>query len=79
MKFSKSGMSFHMPPPYSIVIQVRVSPSLLSRSHTLITSPRADQESEVGSWHVPTIEGDDIDSPRQWVCASRTAAESFCM
>jgi len=29
------------------------------------------QESERGSWHVPTILGDDIETPRQWVCTSR--------
>ncbi|CAA6668435.1 unnamed protein product [Spirodela intermedia] len=49
---TRSGLSFHMPPPYSIVIQ----------------------ESEGGRWHVPTVEGDDIDSPRQWVCAARASA-----
>ncbi|KAJ0969491.1 hypothetical protein J5N97_022368 [Dioscorea zingiberensis] len=49
LTFSKRGLSFHMPPPYSIIIQ----------------------ESEQGSWHVPTVIGDDIETPRQWVCASR--------
>uniref|UniRef100_A0ACD5Z766 Uncharacterized protein n=1 Tax=Avena sativa TaxID=4498 RepID=A0ACD5Z766_AVESA len=29
------------------------------------------QESEAGSWHVPTTTGDDIENPRQWVCATR--------
>ncbi|RWR90222.1 proteinaceous RNase P 1, chloroplastic/mitochondrial-like protein [Cinnamomum micranthum f. kanehirae] len=40
---------FHMPPPYSIVIQ----------------------ESEAGSWHVPIVSGDDIETNRQWICATR--------
>ncbi|GMY32257.1 proteinaceous rnase p 1, chloroplastic/mitochondrial, partial [Fagus crenata] len=29
------------------------------------------QESEKGSWHVPTITGDDLETPRQWLCATR--------
>ncbi|KAG0498436.1 hypothetical protein HPP92_003127 [Vanilla planifolia] len=29
------------------------------------------QESRDGSWHIPTIIGDDIDAPRQWICAKR--------
>ncbi|XP_042512835.1 proteinaceous RNase P 1, chloroplastic/mitochondrial isoform X2 [Macadamia integrifolia] len=29
------------------------------------------QESERGSWHVPTVTGDDIETPRKWVCATR--------
>ncbi|KAI3838472.1 hypothetical protein MKX03_013236, partial [Papaver bracteatum] len=49
---SEKGLTFHMPPPYSIVIQ----------------------ESEGGSWHVPTVTGDDIENPRQWVCATRASA-----
>nr|GEY90896.1 hypothetical protein [Tanacetum cinerariifolium] len=43
------GLKFHMPPPYSIVIQ----------------------ESEQGSWHIPTVTGDDFETRRQWVCANR--------
>ncbi|KAH7544427.1 hypothetical protein JRO89_XS15G0165200 [Xanthoceras sorbifolium] len=30
------------------------------------------QESENGSWHVPTITDDDIEAPRQWLCATRS-------
>ncbi|RVW94312.1 Proteinaceous RNase P 1, chloroplastic/mitochondrial [Vitis vinifera] len=30
------------------------------------------QESEQGSWHVPTVIGDDLETPRQWLCATRT-------
>ncbi|KAL9226988.1 hypothetical protein vseg_002739 [Gypsophila vaccaria] len=29
------------------------------------------QESEGGSWHVPTVTGDDLETPRQWICATR--------
>lgn len=29
------------------------------------------QESEQGSWHVPTVTGDDIETPRRWICATR--------
>jgi proteinaceous RNase P len=49
LTFSGRGWNFHLPPPYSIVIQ----------------------ESEDGSWHVPTTNGDDIEKPRQWICATR--------
>ncbi|XP_017240728.1 proteinaceous RNase P 1, chloroplastic/mitochondrial [Daucus carota subsp. sativus] len=30
------------------------------------------QEAEQGSWHVPTVTGDDLEIPRQWLCATRT-------
>ncbi|KAL8160195.1 hypothetical protein V2J09_001732 [Rumex salicifolius] len=29
------------------------------------------QESEEGSWHIPTVTGDDLETPRQWLCATR--------
>ncbi|KAK4375251.1 hypothetical protein RND71_005928 [Anisodus tanguticus] len=32
------------------------------------------QESEQGCWHVPTLTGDDLEMPRQWVCATRRKA-----
>ncbi|XP_039119517.1 proteinaceous RNase P 1, chloroplastic/mitochondrial [Dioscorea cayenensis subsp. rotundata] len=57
LSFSRRGLSFHMPPPYSIVIQ----------------------ESEQGSWHMPTTVGDDIETPRQWVCVSRDAASDLSL
>lgn len=50
LKPSINGLSLHMPPPYSIVIQ----------------------ESEQGSWHVPTVTGDDLEIPRQWLCVTRS-------
>ncbi|KAH9293648.1 hypothetical protein KI387_041150 [Taxus chinensis] len=46
---SKRSLGFHMPPPYSIVIQ----------------------ESESGSWHIPIVGGDDIETPRDWLCVTR--------
>ncbi|KAD3067339.1 hypothetical protein E3N88_35219 [Mikania micrantha] len=44
LSVTRNGLKFHMPPPYSIVIQ----------------------ESEQGSWHIPTVTGDDIETRRQW-------------
>ncbi|CAN4099897.1 unnamed protein product [Withania somnifera] len=32
------------------------------------------QESEQGCWHVPTLTGDDLEIPRQWICATRRKA-----
>ncbi|WOK93375.1 proteinaceous RNase P 1, chloroplastic/mitochondrial-like [Canna indica] len=52
LTFSKNGLNFHMPPPYSVVIQ----------------------ESEDGKWHIPTVSGDDIETPRQWICATRSSS-----
>ncbi|KAL3675063.1 hypothetical protein R1sor_025011 [Riccia sorocarpa] len=43
------GPQFHLPPPYSIVIQ----------------------ESENGSWHIPKIGTDDIETPCEWLCVTR--------
>ncbi|XP_057495343.1 proteinaceous RNase P 1, chloroplastic/mitochondrial-like isoform X1 [Actinidia eriantha] len=34
------------------------------------------QESEQGSWHVPTVVGNDLETPRQWVCATRAGDPS---
>ncbi|PIA47535.1 hypothetical protein AQUCO_01400285v1 [Aquilegia coerulea] len=31
------------------------------------------QESERGGWHIPIASADDVDTPRQWVCASRAS------
>jgi hypothetical protein len=30
------------------------------------------QESETGSWHIPKSGGDDITTPREWLCVTRT-------
>nr|XP_043622558.1 proteinaceous RNase P 1, chloroplastic/mitochondrial-like [Erigeron canadensis] len=49
LSVTREGLKFHMPPPYSNVIQ----------------------ESEHGSWHIPTVTGDDFETRRQWVCANR--------
>ncbi|KAK6256366.1 Protein-only RNase P [Theobroma cacao] len=54
LSMTRLGLSLHMPPPYSIVIQ----------------------ESESGSWHVPTIADDDLLNPRQWLCVGRTRNKS---
>ncbi|KAJ4951510.1 hypothetical protein NE237_028342 [Protea cynaroides] len=35
------------------------------------------QESKRGSWHVPTVTGDDIETPRKWVCATRTPCNTL--
>ncbi|XP_021298918.1 proteinaceous RNase P 1, chloroplastic/mitochondrial isoform X3 [Herrania umbratica] len=34
------------------------------------------QESESGSWHVPSVAGDDLLNPRQWLCVDRTRNKS---
>ncbi|ONI31014.1 hypothetical protein PRUPE_1G287700 [Prunus persica] len=34
------------------------------------------QESEDGRWHVPTTIGDDIETPRQWLCATRATTNT---
>ncbi|TVU16729.1 hypothetical protein EJB05_40306, partial [Eragrostis curvula] len=36
------------------------------------------QESEDGSWHVPTTSGDDIEQPREWICANRKTSKAGC-
>lgn len=55
LSLSRRGPKFHMPPPYSTVIQ----------------------ESETGSWHFPTTgTGDEVETPRQWICATRFAVNT---
>ncbi|XP_057801622.1 proteinaceous RNase P 1, chloroplastic/mitochondrial-like [Salvia miltiorrhiza] len=34
------------------------------------------QESERGRWHVPTVTGDDLEAPRQWICATRATPDA---
>ncbi|KAL6186753.1 hypothetical protein ACLB2K_042872 [Fragaria x ananassa] len=52
--------------------QVRVSVSKLGLNlHMPPPYSIVIQESEDGSWHVPTTTGDDIETPRQWLCATR--------
>ncbi|KAL1532846.1 Proteinaceous RNase P 1, chloroplastic/mitochondrial [Salvia divinorum] len=51
---TEDGLTLHMPPPYSIVIQ----------------------ESERGQWHIPTVMGDDLEAPRQWICATRARPDA---
>ncbi|KAL3653934.1 RNase P 1, chloroplastic/mitochondrial [Castilleja foliolosa] len=53
--------------------QVRLKPSI--NGLTLCMPPTYShviQESEQGCWHIPTVSGDDLEAPRQWVCATRT-------
>ncbi|XP_047965794.1 proteinaceous RNase P 1, chloroplastic/mitochondrial-like [Salvia hispanica] len=51
---TEDGLTLHMPPPYSIVIQ----------------------ESERGQWHIPTVTGDDLEAPRQWICTTRARPDA---
>lgn len=78
LTFSGRGWNFHLPPPYSIVIQVitlncsKVVECQECMNYTEWPEERGlMQESEDGSWHVPTTNGDDIEKPRQWICATR--------
>ncbi|XP_041001143.1 proteinaceous RNase P 1, chloroplastic/mitochondrial-like [Juglans microcarpa x Juglans regia] len=69
--FQLLGSSFF--PRWKEKHQVRLSFS--QRGPTLHMPPPYSiviQESEKGSWHVPTTTGDDIETPRQWLCATRT-------
>lgn len=34
------------------------------------------QESEAGNWHVPIATDDDIETNRQWICATRASTLS---
>ncbi|EEF36338.1 multidrug resistance pump, putative [Ricinus communis] len=69
--FQLLGTSFF--PRWKEKHQVRLS---VSRSGIALHMPPpysiVIQESENGSWHVPTISEDDLETPRQWLCASRT-------
>ncbi|KAF2291874.1 hypothetical protein GH714_035951 [Hevea brasiliensis] len=68
--FQLLGTSFF--PRWKEKHQVRVS---VSTSGLAVNMPPpysiVIQESENGSWHVPTIKGDDLETPRQWLCATR--------
>ncbi|KAL6545232.1 hypothetical protein OROGR_009106 [Orobanche gracilis] len=54
--------------------QVRLKPSSNGLLTLCMPPPYSHviQESERGSWHIPTVTGDDLETPRQWVCATRT-------
>ncbi|XP_050237204.1 proteinaceous RNase P 1, chloroplastic/mitochondrial [Mercurialis annua] len=68
--FQLLGTSFF--PRWKEKHQVRLS---VSRSGISLRMPPpysiVIQESENGGWHVPTISGDDLETPRQWLCATR--------
>ncbi|XP_061374808.1 proteinaceous RNase P 1, chloroplastic/mitochondrial-like [Gastrolobium bilobum] len=58
--------------------QVRVSAS--ARGASLILPPRYSiviQESENGSWHVPSVTSDDHEIPRKWLCATRSGKKTL--
>ncbi|KAK7848519.1 proteinaceous RNase P 1, chloroplastic/mitochondrial [Quercus suber] len=68
--FQLLGTSFF--PRWKEKHQIRLS--FAQREPTLHMPPPYSiviQESEKGSWHVPTITGDDLETPRQWLCATR--------
>ncbi|XP_065878379.1 proteinaceous RNase P 1, chloroplastic/mitochondrial [Euphorbia lathyris] len=68
--FQLLGTSFF--PRWKEKHQVRLS---VSRSGIALRMPPpysiVIQESENGGWHVPTATGDDLEAPRQWLCATR--------
>ncbi|KAL9344127.1 hypothetical protein Peur_064558 [Populus x canadensis] len=68
--FQLLGTSFF--PRWKEKHQVRLS---VSRSGIALQMPPpysiVIQESENGSWHVPTTTNDDLETPRQWLCATR--------
>ncbi|CAK7338768.1 unnamed protein product, partial [Dovyalis caffra] len=68
--FQLLGTSFF--PRWKEKHQVRLS---VSRSGIALHMPPTYsiviQESENGSWHVPTTTHDDLETPRQWLCATR--------
>ncbi|WCJ28844.1 proteinaceous RNase P 1 [Euphorbia peplus] len=69
--FQLLGTSFF--PRWKEKHQVRLS---ASRSGLELRMPPpysiVTQESENGSWHVPMATSDDLETPRQWLCATRT-------
>ncbi|XP_031393740.1 proteinaceous RNase P 1, chloroplastic/mitochondrial-like isoform X2 [Punica granatum] len=67
--FQLLGTSFF--PRWKEKHQVRTSFSRGVRLHMPPPYSIIIQESENGSWHVPTVTGDDIGNPRQWLCATR--------
>ncbi|KAF5183948.1 Proteinaceous rnase p [Thalictrum thalictroides] len=70
--FQLLGTSFF--PRWKEKHQVRYK---LSRDGTVLQLPPpysiVIQESERGGWHIPMVSADDVDMPRQWVCASRAS------
>ena len=35
------------------------------------------QESASGAWHIPQNGGDDIESPREWLCVTRSSVDTY--
>ncbi|KAL2318517.1 hypothetical protein Fmac_032393 [Flemingia macrophylla] len=74
--FQLLGSSFF--PRWKEKHQVRTLGSTCGRS--LIMPPRYSiviQESANGSWHVPTVASDDHETPRKWLCATRSRKNSL--
>ncbi|KAL7148457.1 hypothetical protein ABFS83_06G179700 [Erythranthe nasuta] len=68
--FNLLGNSFF--PRWKEKHQVRLKPSSDGiRLHMPPPYSIVIQESEQGSWHIPTVTEDDLETPRQWLCATR--------
>ncbi|KAF7153151.1 hypothetical protein RHSIM_Rhsim01G0100300 [Rhododendron simsii] len=63
--FSDNGLVIHMPPPYAIVIQVRILYSAICELDIVIC------ESEKGHWHIPIASEHDNEGERTWLCITR--------
>ncbi|KAK4752362.1 hypothetical protein SAY87_021160 [Trapa incisa] len=72
--FQLLGTSFF--PRWKEKHQVRTSYSRGVKLHMPPSYSIVIQESENGSWHIPTVTGDDIEDPRQWLCATRNGGTS---
>ncbi|XP_075494992.1 proteinaceous RNase P 1, chloroplastic/mitochondrial-like isoform X1 [Primulina tabacum] len=69
--FELLGNSFF--PRWKEKHQVRLKPSINGLNlHMPPPYSIVIQESEQGSWHVPTVTGDDLEIPRQWLCVTRS-------
>ncbi|KAG8380321.1 hypothetical protein BUALT_Bualt06G0003500 [Buddleja alternifolia] len=72
--FNLLGNSFF--PRWKEKHQVRLKPSNEGNGLLTLHMPPpysiVVQESEQGNWHIPTVTGDDLETARQWICATRT-------
>ncbi|GER51819.1 proteinaceous RNase P 1, partial [Striga asiatica] len=50
---------------------VRIKPSLKGLLTLRMPLPYSLVIQSQGSWHIPTVTGDDLETPRQWLCATR--------
>ena len=37
------------------------------------------QESVSGHWHIPQSGSDDLESPREWLCVTRSSMDTCCL